>query len=206
MVAVMAYILGHLVSVPADWLLEEGLVKRVLGRPTDMLVRPLNQIPNPCPSRSDPSWWQASIAIYWQPLSCRLQTEIRKKASSEAGEELFFKGYAAARKDEYARDRMLIFSRLYIFSRNMAFAFFLAAIGVLLTPLCKGLSERILKNPTAAEVAAALPIYERFPWLPNRYTLAVIFFVLGLVLLYRYLFFFRLYSIEVFVAYASAQQ
>jgi hypothetical protein len=61
LVAVMAYVVGHLVSIPSDWLMEEGLVKRGLGRPADFLVRPLAEIPNPCPPRADPNWLQGTL-------------------------------------------------------------------------------------------------------------------------------------------------
>lgn len=204
MVAVLAYVLGHLVSVPADWLLEEGLAKHAFGRPSDNLVLPVSQIPKPCPATSDPGFWRSTVFGYGLPLTCELQAKVREKAPAETGDALFYKAYVVARSDPSAAGRMLIFSRLYIFSRNMAFAAFLAAVMVLATPACRQFFRPPDQARTLEETATALPIHQTFRWLPAPWVLSSILFVTGLVLLHRYLMFYRLFSVEVFTAFASS--
>jgi hypothetical protein len=89
---------------------------------------------------------------------------------------------------------MLIFSRLYVFCRNMAFVALLAAIASIVRI---GRLKLFRKN---IQISRNIPA-----WLRNPYTQLAIFAVVAAGLFYRYLFFYRLYSVEVLIAFAPAE-
>jgi hypothetical protein len=232
-IVVVAYIVGQVLSTPADWVMEQLLVKEWLKEPSYHLVvsneeyerygkPPANKFFESCKASNEEGFLKhilaSTLSSYGEHLSCGLQDNIRKKTNKE-GKELFFEAYAVAKKEKDAAERMLVFSRLYIFSRNMAFAAFLAALAVIFRIGKNVSTERKAKLARTETVLStvlrvmktALPQtgsptkLKISEWLRKPGWQLVIFLVLGFGLLYRYLFFYRLYDIEVLIAFASAK-
>ncbi len=215
-VAIGAYTLGHLISIPGHWLIEEALVRRQFLAPVEHLIKKdpkaRDKAGNCLLITPEPEWTDATIWAYWRPLTCQLQDRIKQRSSDAKGRELFAKAYAAARSDAYARDRMLIFLRLYTFSRNLAVVMFAAATIALfllfkdyiVMPAWRRSHPQSTAPPTAEEIAAQFRLERVATWATHRLTLAVVFTLFGLGLLLRFMEFYRLYSVEVLTSYASA--
>ena len=120
----------------------------------------------------------------------------------------------------YARDRMQIFLRLYIFSRNMACVAFSGALIIVVMAIYQRLRFASRKGtcraffialwqggahvPPAAETAQADASVAIPNWLSSRINLFLIFLIFGLGLLYRHVMFLRLYAGEALMAYAAS--
>jgi hypothetical protein len=195
-VVITAYITGQILSSPADWFFEELIVKAAMKEPAHHLVLSkdeLEKINCDAPNPTDRGWIGRTLLVYYQPLGCQLQKSIRAKTDKN-GQQLFFTAYPTAKKDSNAYERMMIFSRLYIFCRNMAFVALLAAIASIIRI---GRSRYFRRD---VRISTNVP-----RWLRNPYTQLAIFSAIAVGLFYRYLFFYRLYSVEVLIAYASAE-
>ncbi len=224
-VVVTAYVLGHLVSIPGYWFIEEGIAKRLFDkRPEAVLLSEANCQPNQ--QVEPPTWVQATFLAHRVPLSCEVLKKIRVKENTKDSEKLennawliLGKANLAVRADMYARDRQLIFLRLYTFSRNMAFVALFGALAILLSPLFRWLWARVANKklgesiiqlwqrgalkiektkPARKEVALQLP-----DWLTNRVSLFGIFLIFGLGLLYRHTMFLRIHTAEILMAYVA---
>jgi hypothetical protein len=176
---VVAYVTGHIVANTSSFVLERALVQRVLGRPHQVLFE--------VPARRN---WSRLFPGYYEALPQETRERVLKKANERAGitqpgPGLFFHCFAFVRGDEDARGRLDSFLSLYGFSRNVATA---AAIAVLV------LAADFISMES---VEVALHSVE-FRW-------AVAAAVAAVGLLYRYLKFFRLYSVEVFIRYAELE-
>jgi hypothetical protein len=176
---VVAYVTGHIVANISSFLLERLLVQRLLGRPYQVLFEV-----------SARKQWTRVFAGYYEPLPQETRERVLKKAGeraeiTEPGPGLFFHCVASVRGDEDARGRLDSFLRLYGFSRNVATA---AAIAVLV------LVAEIIPMESAGVALRSV----EFRW-------AVAAAIAAVGLLYRYLKFFRLYSVEVFVRYAELE-
>ncbi len=176
---VVAYVTGHIVANMSSFLLERLLVQRLLGRPHQLLFE--------VPARKR---WTRLFPGYHEPLPQETRERVLKKAGERAGitgpgPALFFHCFASVRGDEDARRRLDSFLSLYGFSRNVATA---AVIAVLV------LAAEIIPMES---VGVALRSVE-FRW-------AIVAAIAAVGLLYRYLKFFRLYSVEVFVRYAELE-
>jgi hypothetical protein len=176
---VVAYVTGHIVANISSFLLERALVQRVLGRPHQVLFE--------VPARRK---WSRLFPGYHEALPRETRERVLKKANERAGitqpgPGLFFHCFAFVRGDEDASGRLDSFLSLYGFSRNVATA---AAIAVLV------LAADLISMES---VEVALRSVE-FRW-------AVAAAVAAVGLLYRYLKFFRLYSVEVFIRYAELE-
>jgi hypothetical protein len=176
---IVAYVTGHLVASISSFLLERVLVQRVLGRPHQVLFE--------LHARRK---WSRLFPGYYEALPQETRERVLKKANQRAGitqpgPGLFFHCFAFVRGDEDARARLDSFLSVYGFSRNVATA---AAIAVL------ALAGDLMSMDS---VEVALRSVE-FRW-------AVAAAVAAVGLLYRYLKFFRLYSVEVFVRYAELE-
>ena len=174
---VVAYVAGHIVANISSFLLERVLVERVLGRPHQVLF---TAPPRRKGSRLFPGYYDA--------LPQETRERVLKKANERAGitqpgPGLFLHCFAFVRGDEDTSGRLDSFLSLYGFSRNVATA---AAIAVLVL---------VADLISMESVEVALRSVE-FRW-------AVAAAVAAVGLLYRYLKFFRLYSVEVFIRYAE---
>lgn len=176
---VVAYVTGHIVANVSSFLLERLLVQRVLGRPYQVLFE--------VPARKK---WTRLFPGYHEPLPKETRERVLKKAGETAGITdpglgLFFHCFAFVRGDEDARGRLDSFLSLYGFSRNVATA---AVIAVLVL---------------AADIIPMESIGVGLRSVQFRWAVAATVAAGGL--LYRYLKFFRLYSVEVFIRYAELE-
>jgi hypothetical protein len=176
---VVAYVTGHMVANISSFFLERLLVQRFLGRPHQVLFEALA-----------PRKWTRLFPGYHEPLPKETRERVLKKADERAGitqpgPGLFLHCFAFVRGDEDARARLDSFLSLYGFSRNVATA---AAIAVLVF---------------AADLISTDSVEVAFRSVEFRWAVAAAIAAVGL--LYRYLKFFRLYSVEVFVRYAELE-
>jgi hypothetical protein len=169
------YVGGQLIATPSKAVLEDGLVDRLLGRPNINLFR-----------EARPLLRSLLFPGFYKPLPCEVRQRVMNRAASEGianpGEALFLhvRYSPEIRADEKLLARLDTFLNLYGFARNLSF--------------------------TSLLVGAALAIRAWWPGadptLP-KYTATTI--VVGVLLLYRYLKFFRQYSYELFNAYARGK-
>lgn len=181
---VSAYIIGQILAAPSGWLIERRLVNRVLFPPSVILM-----------SSRKLGWRRflkrSALQDYYTPLNARLQQKVRSRAALESGsdvsdEDLFWCAFPVAKKDASAYARMESFLRLYGFCRNMAFVGFIGAGFVAANAALEWVS-----------VGWSEHVGQQFRW-------ALLAWLIGFGMLHRYLKFFRLYSVEVFVTYSEA--
>jgi len=178
-----AYVIGHVVAWPASWLIERQFVARLLGPPSKVLFVERKQ--------------HAALARflfpdYFTPLDHALRQRVKARApdlADHSGQSFFWSAFACARRDPSTYARMDAFLKLYGFCRNMAFVALFGGVTLLIAAL------------GAAWQGARYLAETRLGW-------AVVALLIGVAMLYRFLKFYRLYSVEVFVGYdelAAAQ-
>jgi hypothetical protein len=179
-----AYIIGQILAAPSGWLIERQFVHHVLFRPSVILM-----------DSRELGWRRflkkTLLQDYYSALDAGLRRKVRERAAADhradvAGEAIFWCAFPVAKKDVNAYARMDGFLKLYGFCRNMAFiglagAFFIAADATL----------------EWARLGWSDHVVHQFQW-------ALLALALGLGMLHRYLKFFRLYNVEVFVAYSES--
>ncbi len=125
---------------------------------------------------------KAILPGYSTPLPSRVQVQIKELAGSRAGEALFFHCHAVMKSDPVVQARLDMFLNLYGFCRNMAVALSIAAI-------CLAIGLGL----DTAETGPDVP--------PEWWLAAAVLAALGM--LYRYLKFYRQYSVELFTSFAE---
>lgn len=181
-----AYIAGQILAAPSGWLIERQFVHRLLFRPSSILM-----------SGRKLGWrrflQRTLLQDYYAPLDSGLQRKVRERAIADRGAEpigeaLFWCAFPVAKKDMNAYARLDGFLKLYGFCRNMAFVGLVGACFIAADAALEwydwGWTDRVIRQ---------------FGW-------AVLALLIGLGMLHRYLKFFRLYSVEVFVAYSEGHQ
>jgi|SRR3954470_14075446 len=178
---IAAYVVGQILAAPSSWIIERRLVRRVLGRPTDALLRigPLRG-------------WRAKLsrsilADYYNPLdraTGNLLRALMKRERLLSGEELFWRAFPAIKCNEIAYSRVEAFLKLYGFCRNMAFVALLSVVALAGSATVVAIRD----GP-----AASLP--------PIGWALASL--LVGVGMLLRYLKFRRLYVVEVLTTFAD---
>jgi hypothetical protein len=166
------YIAGQLIATPAKAVLEDGLVDKILGRPSVNLFR------------AKRPWvrWLLFPGFY-KPLPAQIQARIRAKAESdnapEIGEAFFLhvRYSPEVLANEKLMGRLEIFLNKYGFARNLAF--------------------------TSLLVGAALLVKSSMTYCPDLVRYGWTALVVGVLLFYRYLKFFRQYSYELFNTYSG---
>ncbi|MEQ8693896.1 MAG: hypothetical protein RIC85_01015 [Gammaproteobacteria bacterium] len=180
---VAAYVIGQIIASPAAWIIERQFVRRVLGHPTAVLLR------------SEPlSGWRKwashfSLAEYYRPLETNVADRLRafmmaKEISSSEG--LFWQAFSVAKASPSATARMDAFLKLYGFCRNIAFVAFATGLG-LATKLALH-----CRNTDWDDEAKVMALYSS------------ITFLIAVGMLFRYLKFHRLFSVEVLVTFANS--
>lgn len=178
-----AYIVGQILAAPSGWLVERQFVHHILYRPSVVLL-----------SGKRLGWRKilknTLLQDYYTPLASSVLVKVRERAVAElgvevTGETIFWCAFPAAKKDHSAYARMDGFLKLYGFCRNIAFvslagACFIA-IDAVLEWSCKGPTDHVVQQLNWASIAL----------------------LVGLGMLHRYLKFFRLYNVEVFVSYSE---
>ena len=115
------YIAGQIIATPAKAILEDGVVDKLLGRPTENLFR------------SKRPWLRRILFPgFYKPLPKTIQhrivTRVRAENGSTSGEGLFLHVHyhPEIRSDEKIVAKLQAFLNKYGFSRNLAFASLLA--------------------------------------------------------------------------------
>ena len=178
-----AYILGQVLAAPSGWLIERRFVHSVLFRPSVILME------------SKRLGWRrflkkTLLQDYYSSLDAGLRRRVRERAAAEYGSEvvgdaLFWCAFPIAKKDPNAYARMCAFLKLYGFCRNIAFVGFTGSCFI-----------AIVAAIDWARSGWSGHIGQQFRW-------ALLALLVGLGMLHRYLKFFRLYTVEVFVAYSE---
>ena len=175
---VVVYVLGHLVAHLSSVILEHGFLRKVLRSPE---VHMLNEI--------QPSRWQTIFPGNFHRLpedtKNRIQLRAKEDGVKASGRGLFVHCHAVVKRDESTNIRLNSFLNLYGFCRNTSMAglivVILFAVGSFIRVPADGLQQINL----------------------NYFFWAVVVFVASAGMFYRYLKFFRHYTQEVFVSYAS---
>jgi hypothetical protein len=175
---VTAYVIGQILASPAAWLIERQLVRRSLGRPTELLTR----------TESLRGWRKLAshsvLAEYYRPLDDSLTSHLRTFMTTEgisSGEGLFWRAFSLAKRSPESMARLDTFLRLYGFCRNIAFVAILIGMGLI--------TKLILHWQSAG-------------WNKATDLLAVYFGIslfVAIGMLHRYLKFYRLFGVEVLV-------
>lgn len=110
----LAYAIGHLAASLSSFVLERGLVGRVLGHPRHVLFG----------EAKAPGWLQKLLPGYFQPLPAETQAAaltIGATASvTSPGEALFWPAHVYARQNAAVLPRLENFLNQYGFCRNIA--------------------------------------------------------------------------------------
>jgi hypothetical protein len=166
---VIAYIIGHVLASPSEWLLQEIMVRKWLNSPNTNLF-------NDHPKKNGRFRF---FSGYYKPLPSPIRKRILEKAKAEGinetGEALFYHAWGKVKKDQDAMARLYIFLYLYGFSRNVSFACMLAFLVMVAGCVLEG------------------------SWI--NLTWAFLSLVAAVGMLYRYLKFYRHYSVDTFIAY-----
>jgi hypothetical protein len=174
-----AYVAGHLIAGISSALLEQGLVRSILGSPEETLFHDHSN-----------SRWRHVFPAFFRPLPKETRHRVLQKAArlaaiDEPGRGLFFHCHPIVKRDQPTLERLNTFLNQYGFCRNLSVASFLAAIVLLVGALWSWRSGQDEGAP-------------RLYW-------AGIAIVVAIGMLYRYLKFFRHYTVEVFVTYAELE-
>lgn len=170
------YVAGHAVAQISSVIVENGIVRRLLRSPEEWLL-----------SASAPSVRSKLFPGHYKPLPAETIARIESvRLASGAPKDpraFFFHAHRMAENHPVTQDRLAVFLNLYGFARNMSLAL-IVACGMLL--LGSWASGTIARRPTG-------------PWL--WWSLAAL--AGAVVMFYRYLKFFRAYTAEVFLSYAT---
>jgi len=166
------YIAGQLLATPAKAVLEDGVVDKVLERPSVNLFR-----------KKRPRVWCFLFPGFYKPLPKEIQARALAKAESEGfrstGEGLFLhvRYHPQILGNEKLMAKLDSFLNKYGFARNLAFTSLLVGAAL------------VVKSRTAPDLELV-----HYGWTA---------LVVGALLFYRYLKFFRQYSYELFNVYAG---
>ncbi len=174
-----AYVVGHLIANPSAKIIERWVVRGLMKQPSIHLLS----------DKKGPRILRMIFADYYTPLSEPLRKEVLEKLGVKDpnqvdGETLFWTAYPLAKRDEYTKERMSTFINLYGFCRNICF---IAGLTALALVVLLGWAKWVSGNPLDSDkIAVAI-------------SLAAVAFMM----FQRYLKFFRLYSVEVFIGFAK---
>ncbi len=210
----LAYILGHIVANFSSYLIEHRFVRGFLRSPEVFLFEDAPVAPQKPPWRvrltsahwwlrffSPVAWWRWLFPVGWrrrvfpifhQPFPPETRERVLKKAAEEGfdkpGRALFFHCHATVKGDNATSERLNSFLSLYGFCRNVCMGALIAA-PILLYGACRDLevSDWEIKGTFHSD---------RFYW-------ALAAFGVAAGMLFRYLKFFKHYTMEVFQTYAE---
>jgi len=212
MVVILGYLMGQIVSWPAEVIFQDVIVARAIDWPAVHLVPPLDpepkaegpicagarNPPRPAPSKSSfcLQAFRALTGHYSEPLSWSVQQRIRRKAPFNETtckidyEAMYIEAFAATKKDPNAFERASTFARLEVFCRNMACVALFASLFA------------FYNVGLASHGVHRRPIPGVQPWLNNPRLQLALFLVVGVGLFLRFIYFFRLQAVEVLTTYA----
>jgi hypothetical protein len=174
---VVAYVTGHIVANVSGFILERRIVRGLLHSPEEMLFQ-----------AKRPGFWPSLFPGYYERLPVETQERVLSKAMKKArieqpGRGLFFHCHAIAKRDPATLGRLETFLNLYGFCRNVSMASIVAAVVLVVAVLIDW------RHGSSTASAKA--------W----WTVGAIVAAVGMF--YRYLKFFRHYTVEVFLTYAE---
>jgi hypothetical protein len=183
-VIIAGYITGHIVSGLAALVIDRGLVRRGLGTPADILMRP--------PKSKISLFQRALFGDFLEPLHPDLRDRLLRRAGMStaqadragAGEIIFWRAWPTIKREPIPYGRADVFIKLYGFCRTVCLISLVAAV---------------LFAIKAFSSWAPVQNDER-PYLMWSIGAAIV----SLVMFRRYLRFFRLYSLEVFSTFADS--
>jgi hypothetical protein len=214
-----AYIIGHIVANVSSYFIEHKFLRGVLRSPEELLFEdePARTAPVKLTWRErlgSPHWWLSLVnpvawwrwffpvglarvvfPIFHKPFPQETRQRVLKKSSEEgftkAGRALYLHCFATVKGDKTTYDRLTSFLNLYGFCRNVCMGS-LIAFPILLFGACRDLK------------ASDLHVTGQFQWGRFYWALAALGVAVGM--LYRYLKFFRHYTMEVFTSYAELKK
>jgi hypothetical protein len=117
-----AYMVGHSVAALSHSVLEAWLVRKVIGRPTNLLMG----------DRKAPRFWRIAFPRFVEPLPDQTRDAVKARAAANLGdvegEALFLAAHNHARQFNDVQERLTILIGRYGFFRNACIASLLAAI------------------------------------------------------------------------------
>jgi hypothetical protein len=174
----VAYVLGHIVAHLSSTFLEEGVLRRVLGSPEDHLFEERKS-----------GGWARLFPGNFKPFPKATQDRILQKAQRHSvpapGRGFFFHCHPLVKRDQATLERLNSFLNLYGFCRNLSLALILA-VPLLLYGALREFDYKTLQGING----------DRLAW-------AAVALVASIGMFYRYLKFFRHYTVEVFMTYAE---
>lgn len=178
-----SYILGQILASPAQAIIERVLVHKILLPPSITLLDEDARL------RSRRLLRAALFRSYYRPLDAGIREKIwcRSKEESERqlnGEALFWQAYSITKNDAKVAARLSTFLKLYGFCRNMTFINLCGFVSFIIATIIGSINS------------------EEFV-LTDHLFMAGISLIITLVMLIRFLKFYRLYSVEIFVAYST---
>lgn len=181
-IVLISYILGHIIASLSELVLERWFTTKILLPPSINLMKSDSNTPKVS------SWKRALFRGYYKPVSANIKSKIdARNTESLEGESLFWGAFIVAKKDENAYTRMYSFLKLYGFCRNMAFVAIIGGISILIDIAIDCLSGQFSSLSD------------------QRFQHAIFALVVAYGMFHRYLMFYRLYSLEVFISYASSK-
>jgi hypothetical protein len=157
----ISYVLGHIVASLSEPILQDLVVRRGLGVPSQILM---GLKPSPIMRRLFPR--------YLRPMPAETQRRVLDQAASRgfkgSGESLFLHAFAVVCQSEAERKRLDEFRNLYGFSRNVSFSLLLATLILGSTRVFAPNSLDCLL-PIAA-LTAAIAMFSRFLKFYRQYT------------------------------------
>jgi hypothetical protein len=177
--AVLAYIVGHIVANVSSYVLEYRVLRDWLKSPEETLFE------------SQQKTWRAFFfPIFYRPFPAETQKRVlevaKKNGFDRPGRGLFLHAHAIVKQDKMTLDRLTSFLNLYGFCRNISMGLIVSAIILLIGAGADVRHWTEIDNYKLAWAGAALA---------------------GTVgMFYRYLKFFRHYTMEVFGSYAELKQ
>jgi hypothetical protein len=149
------YVAGQLVAAPAKAILEDGVIDKVLGRPTQNLLR------------TKKPWIRWLLFPgYYKPLPAEIRARILKKAEAEGirdtGEALFLhlRYHPQIVDDEKLMAKLDAFINKYGFARNLAFTSLLVGTSLLLKAWLS--SESVNSNYAVTAFVGGVLLFYRY--------------------------------------------
>jgi hypothetical protein len=178
LLVILAYTSGHVVANVAGFLLEATFARRVLKSPTVNLFSP-----------AATGRWRYIFPGYYKPLPEAQRTRVLSRAAAAGitlpSEGLFFHCFATVKAREDVMSRLNTFLNLYGYCRNMCLTLLAVAVAL-------GVGTAWTHTARTGQVA------------PGWWAVGAALAAVGL--LFRYLKFYRLYAVEVYINYAESHQ
>lgn len=176
---IISYILGHAIAHLASFAYESLVVRKVLRSPEDHMF-----------SDKRLTCWGLIFPGFTKALPAETRDKVLSRAANEGiestGRGLFFHCHASVKLEKATQERLNNFLYLYGFARNDSMALLIASIVFLI--------NRNAFFQTQNQLSSNISFL----------TLSAISLFLALLMLLRYLKFFRHYTLEVFTSYAAS--